>query len=77
MATGVTGDPIAPGEPQRRRRQEEPVATLGAQPVGQVAQIPEFAERQAELEQAVMMQRQHRHGPCSAGTGRAGYRSTA
>ena len=41
------------------------MTTLGTQPCGEIAQVPQLAQRQAELEQAMMMQGQHRHWPCT------------
>src|SRR5262245_57776681 len=48
------------GQAQRRRGQEEAVAPVLAQPGRQRRELPELAEIDAELEQAVLVQRQHR-----------------
>ncbi len=59
VATGVAGDPTAPGSPQRRRGEQEAAAVVGAQPVGKLRQAPDLAQVHAGLEQAVLVQRQH------------------
>ena len=50
------------GQVQRRRRQEEAAALVLPQPGGEVAQEPQFAEMDAVLEQAMLVQRQQRVG---------------
>src|SRR5215469_13060241 len=44
-------------QPQRRRRQQEAAAAVVSQPLRQVVQVPQLTERDAELEQAQVMDR--------------------
>src|SRR6185503_13611001 len=48
------------GQTERRGGEEETVALVLAQPVGERREIPQLAEMDAVLEQAVFVQRQHR-----------------
>ena len=58
VATGVTGEPTAPVRRKRRRRQHEAAAFRLPQVHRKLRKIPELAERDAALEQAMLMQRQ-------------------
>ena len=60
VATGVSGEPTAPGQPQRRRGEQEAAAVVLAQPRRQLVQVPHLAERDAQLEQAEVVDRQER-----------------
>ena len=56
VATGVTGAAHRAGQTQRRRGQQEARAAVLAQPLRELGEIPELAERHAELEQAQLVQ---------------------
>ena len=49
-----------PRQPQRRCRQQEAAAPVLAQPPGELVQIPHLPQRDAELEQAQVVDRQER-----------------
>src|SRR6185437_3364051 len=49
-----------PGQAQRRRGQQEAIALVGAEPIGELGEIPDLAEIDAELEQAMRVQGQRR-----------------
>src|SRR4030095_11508344 len=69
---GRRGGSDSAGKPQRRRRQQEAGAPVGAQPLRELGEIPQLAQVQAELEQAVRMQRQARVVLAFAGLRRIG-----
>ncbi|WP_178386473.1 hypothetical protein, partial [Pseudomonas aeruginosa] len=48
------------GKPQGRRRQQKAVAPARAQPFGQRREVPQLAQVHAQLEQAMLVQRQCR-----------------
>ena len=48
------------GQPQRRRGEQEPAPVVLAQPRRELVQVPHLSERDAELEQAEMVDRQQR-----------------
>src|SRR5215469_18496529 len=43
-------------QPQRRGRQQETRAAMGAEPVGELGEVPDFAKIDTELEQAMGVQ---------------------
>src|SRR5438105_234319 len=60
------------GQAQRRRSQQKGRALVGTQPLRELGEVPQLAQVQAELEQAVRMQRQARVMLALAGLGRIG-----
>ena len=58
VATGVAGEPTAPGSRSGGAVSRKRLRLLRAQPVGELAQVPDLAEIDAELEQAMRVQRQ-------------------
>ena len=64
--SGVSGRAHDAGQPQRRRGEQEAAAVVLAQPGRELVQVPHLAERDAELEQAEVVDR----AGTSAGSGR-------
>ena len=60
VATGVSGEPTPPGSRSGRRGEQEAAAVVLAQPGRELVQVPHLAERDAELEQAEVVDRQQR-----------------
>src|SRR5205085_3647777 len=53
----------APGQTQRRRGREKAVTAVRAQPARELGQVPELAEMDAVLEDAMLVQRHRRMRP--------------
>ena len=57
MATGVAGDPVAPGSRSGGAVSMKRLRPAAAQPARQRRQVPQLTEMDAELEQAMFVQR--------------------